>query len=50
MTARWKIRPFDADRVGALAREAGLSPLVAQLLLNRGVSDAAPPGPSSTRG
>ncbi|HEY2155456.1 MAG TPA: single-stranded-DNA-specific exonuclease RecJ [Isosphaeraceae bacterium] len=41
MSTRWKIRPFDADRVGALTREAGLSPLVAQLLLNRGVADAA---------
>ena len=40
MSTRWKLRPFDADRVGALAREAGLSPLVAHLLLNRGVSDA----------
>jgi single-stranded-DNA-specific exonuclease len=34
-------RPFDRDRIGALAREAGLSPLVAQLLINRGVGDAA---------
>ena len=40
MSTRWKLRPFDADRVRALACEAGLSPLVAHLLLNRGVSDA----------
>jgi single-stranded-DNA-specific exonuclease len=40
MSTRWRIRPFDAARVQALAREAGLSPLVAQLLLNRGVDDA----------
>jgi single-stranded-DNA-specific exonuclease len=41
MSTRWKIRPFDAASVQALAREASLSPLVAQLLLNRGVADAA---------
>jgi single-stranded-DNA-specific exonuclease len=41
MSTRWKIRPFDAASVQTLAREAGLSPLVAQLLLNRGVADAA---------
>ncbi len=40
MSTRWKIRPFDADRVRELAREAKLSPLVAHLLLNRGVADA----------
>jgi single-stranded-DNA-specific exonuclease len=41
MSTRWMTRPFDRDRIGALAREAGLSPLVAQLLINRGVGDAA---------
>ncbi len=40
MTTRWRLRPFDADRVAALGREAGVSPLIAQLLLGRGVVDA----------
>ena len=39
-TTRWKVRPFDRDRIEALARESGLSPLVAQLLMTRGVTDA----------
>jgi len=37
MTTRWRIKPFDPDRVKALSREAGVSALVAQILLNRGV-------------
>ncbi len=37
MTARWRLRPFDADRV--------VAPLIAQLLLGRGVVDA--PGASA---
>jgi len=41
MSTRWKIRPFDRDRVDALARESHLPPLVAQLLLNRGIGEAA---------
>jgi len=41
MATRWKIKPFDADRASALARQAGVSSLVAQLLLNRGITDAA---------
>ena len=41
MTARWRIKAFDADRVVALSREAGVSPLIAQILLHRGVVDAA---------
>ncbi len=40
-TQQWRLRPFDADRVQALARSAGLNPLVAQLLLSRGVTDVA---------
>ncbi len=40
MSTRWMTRPFDRDRVQTLAREAGLSPMVAQLLLNRGVNEA----------
>ena len=40
MTTRWRLRPFDPDRVALLGREAGLSPLIAQLLLGRGVADA----------
>ena len=41
MTPRWQLRPFDADRIAALGREAGVAPLIAQLLINRGVADAA---------
>ncbi len=40
MTPHWSLRPHDPDRVSALSREAGLPPLVAHLLLNRGISDA----------
>ncbi|WP_435016277.1 single-stranded-DNA-specific exonuclease RecJ [Tundrisphaera sp. TA3] len=41
MTTRWRLRPFDADRVASLSREASIPPLIAQLLLNRGVADGA---------
>ena len=41
MTPRWRLRPHDRERIEALGREAGVPPLVAQLLLNRGVVDAA---------
>ena len=41
MTTRWRLRPFDADRVSELSRSARVPPLIAQLLLNRGVSDAS---------
>ena len=45
MTTRWRLRPFDADLVDNLSRSAHVPPLIAQLLLNRGVSDA--PGVSN---
>ena len=41
MTTRWRFRPFDADRVAELGRVAGVPPLIAQLLMNRGVVDPA---------
>jgi single-stranded-DNA-specific exonuclease len=41
MTMRWRLRPFDADRVAELSREAHVSPLIAQLLMSRGVVDVA---------
>jgi len=41
MTSRWRLKPFDRDLVDALSREAHVSSLIAQLLLNRGVADAA---------
>jgi single-stranded-DNA-specific exonuclease len=41
MTHHWRLRPHDADRAAALAREAGVHPLVAQLLLNRGIAEPA---------
>ena len=39
MTTRWRLRPFDADKIDELSRAANVPPLIAQLLLNRGVSD-----------
>lgn len=39
MTTRWRFKPFDPDRVRALSHGAGVSPLVAQILLNRGISE-----------
>ncbi len=41
MTTHWRLRPFDRDRIDALSRAANIPPLVAQLLINRGVADAA---------
>ncbi len=40
MTTRWRLRPFDAGLVDELSRSAHVPPLIAQLLLNRGVADA----------
>ena len=39
MTARWQLRPHEPSRITALSQRAGVSPLVAQLLLNRGIDD-----------
>jgi single-stranded-DNA-specific exonuclease len=39
MTARWRIKPHDPARIQSLSRGAGISPLVAQLLLNRGIDE-----------
>ncbi len=39
MTPHWRLRPHDRSRIEALSREANLPPLVAQILLNRGISD-----------
>lgn len=36
---QWRLLPHDASSVGRLAREASVPPIVAQLLLNRGVND-----------
>src|SRR5438094_709628 len=36
---RWRLRPHDPARILALSRGSGLSPLVAQLLINRGIDD-----------
>ncbi len=40
MTARWRLKPHDPARVLALSRGANVSPLVAHLLINRGIEDA----------
>jgi single-stranded-DNA-specific exonuclease len=37
---RWRIHPHDADRVARLEKLAGVPPIVAQLLLSRGVFDS----------
>ncbi|KAJ3049348.1 hypothetical protein HK102_012519, partial [Quaeritorhiza haematococci] len=39
MSTRWKVKPFDRDQIAALSRGAGIPPLVAQVLINRGVTD-----------
>jgi single-stranded-DNA-specific exonuclease len=42
MTAkRWRFRPHDAARIAFLERSAAVSPVVAQLLLGRGIADPA---------
>ena len=37
---RWRFQPHDADRIARLEQAAGISPIVAQLLISRGVYDA----------
>ena len=39
MSTRWRLRPHDPERIAALGRDAGIPPLVAQLLLNRGIEE-----------
>jgi single-stranded-DNA-specific exonuclease len=39
MGKRWRIRPHEPDRVAYLERAAGIPPVVAHLLLSRGVGD-----------
>jgi single-stranded-DNA-specific exonuclease len=39
MGKRWRIHPHEAERIAFLERVAGVSPVVAQLLLCRGVTD-----------
>ena len=41
MPKRWRIRPHDADGIARLGREAGVSSVVAQLLICRGICDPA---------
>jgi single-stranded-DNA-specific exonuclease len=40
MNKRWRIHPHDSGRIELLEKQAGVSPIVAQLLLCRGISDA----------
>src|SRR6187402_58235 len=37
---RWRFQPHDADRIGRLEQAACVSPIVAQLLISRGVYEA----------
>jgi len=39
MSKRWSIKPHDEARISALASTANISPVVAQLLVSRGVTD-----------
>ena len=39
MSKRWRIRPHDSDQLARLEKMAGVPPVVAQLLLNRGITD-----------
>ncbi len=39
MTTRWRLKPFDSDRITSLSRAAGISALTAQLLINRGIEE-----------
>ncbi len=39
MAKRWRIHPHDSDRIAALSRAAGVPPVVAQLLICRGLTD-----------
>jgi len=38
-TTRWRYKPFSAEKIEALSRGAGVSSLVAQILLNRGIDE-----------
>jgi single-stranded-DNA-specific exonuclease len=39
MTPHWRLRPHDPATVQALAREASVHPLIAQILVNRGITE-----------
>jgi len=39
MNERWRLRPHDRARIESLSRGARISPLLAQLLLNRGIDE-----------
>src|SRR5271154_2891455 len=41
MAKRWRIRPHDSVRIARLEREAGVSAVVAQLLVARNILDGA---------
>jgi single-stranded-DNA-specific exonuclease len=41
MASRWWLCPHEPARIASLAQQAGVSPLVAQLLLNRGIDEPA---------
>jgi single-stranded-DNA-specific exonuclease len=41
MIHRWRLRPHEPERIAALSQGAGVAPLIAQLLLNRGIDEPA---------
>ena len=40
-TTRWRYKPFEAEKIAAMSHDAGVSSLVAQILLNRGIVNPA---------
>jgi len=41
MQKSWSIKPFDRERAQALSRDCNISPILARLLVNRRINDAA---------
>jgi single-stranded-DNA-specific exonuclease len=39
VAARWRLKPFNPDQILSLSRGARISPLAAQLLINRGIEE-----------
>ena len=41
VTTRWRLLPHDPARIAALSHSAKVSSLIAQILINRGISEPA---------
>ena len=44
MSPKWKLNRRDRQKIEGLSRSAGLHPLIAQLLLNRGIDEPSRAG------